>query len=40
LQVHCGKGIVRGVFDNDTTTQIDLTDSQAVMIHGTEYTII
>jgi len=40
LQVHCEKGTMRGVFDNDTTTQIDLTDSQAVMIHGTEYTII
>jgi len=40
LNVHSEPGTVPGVFDNDTVSQIDLTDKMAVVIRGDLYEII
>jgi len=40
IQVHMKTGTNPGVFDNDAVARIDLTDQQAVLIHGNVYEII
>ena len=40
LRVHLETGTAPGVFDNETVTQIDLTNNQAVLINGDIYEIV
>ena len=40
LRVHVKTGTASGAFENDSVSQIDLTDKSAVVIHGDVYKII